>query len=145
MAGLTRMPLRKFLTADVLGATLWSGTYLLVGYLFRAELERAADSMRRFGAWVLAVAGCALAAYIGWKYYQRRSFIRDLRVARVTPEELLQLLDSEEGVAIVDLRNALEYEFERVKIPGAIWMDAQQVEARHLEIPRDKDVVLYCS
>lgn len=145
MAGLTRMPLSKFLLADLTGAAVWSGTYLLIGYFFRTELERAAESVSRMGGWLVAILLCLLAAYIGWKYYQRRRFIRDLRIARITPEELKQLLDSNEDVTIVDLRNALEFEFEGVKIPGAIWMDAHEVEARHQEIPRDKDVVLYCS
>ncbi|MGI8742936.1 MAG: VTT domain-containing protein [Bryobacteraceae bacterium] len=145
MAGLTRMPLSKFLGADLLGSVAWSGTYLCTGYLFRNQLERAAESASRMGGALIAVILCLLGGYIGWKYYQRRRFIRDLRIARVTPEELQQLQESEEGVTIVDLRNALEFESGGVKIPGAIRMDAQEVEARHQEIPRDKDVVLYCS
>lgn len=145
MAGLTRMPLSKFLTADLLGACLWSGTYLGTGYVFRNQLERAAESASRTGGALLTLIACLVAAYIGSKYYQRRRFIRDLRVARVTPEELKTMLESGEPVAIVDLRNALEYEFGGAKIPGAIWMDAQEVEARHQEIPREMDVVLYCS
>ena len=145
MAGLTRMPLRKFLLADLIGALLWSGTYLGAGYVLRDQLERAAESAGRMGGALLTLIACLLGAYIGTKYYQRRRFIRDLRVGRVTPEELKSMLDAGEPVAIVDLRNALEYEFGSAKIPGAIWMDAQEVEARHAEIPREMDVVLYCS
>ena len=145
MAGLTRMPLRKFLLADLIGALLWSGTYLGAGYLLRDQLERAAESASRMGGALLTLIACMLAAYIGVKYHRRRRFIRDLRVARVTPHALKTMLDAGEPVAIVDLRNTLEYEFGAAKIPGAIWMDAQEVEARHEEIPRDIDVVLYCS
>jgi rhodanese-related sulfurtransferase len=36
-------------------------------------------------------------------------------------------------------------EHDRVKLPGAIWITLQQLEERHLEIPRDRDIVLYCS
>ncbi len=145
MAGLTRMPVSKFLTADLLGAVLWSGTYLGVGYIFRNQLERAAGSVSRMGGALFSLVAALLLGYIGWKYYQRRRFIRDLRVARVTPEALKTMLDSGESIAIVDLRNALEAEFGATKIPGAIWMDAQALEARHQEIPREMDVVLYCS
>jgi predicted sulfurtransferase len=97
------------------------------------------------GGALLTLVACLLAGYIGAKYYQRRRFIRDLRVARVTPENLKTMLEAGEPIAIVDLRNALEFEFGGSKIPGAIWMDAQELDARHEEIPREREVVLYCS
>jgi membrane protein DedA with SNARE-associated domain len=145
MAGLTRMPLLKFLSADLLGAATWSGAYLGAGYLFRNQLEQAAESASHLGAVLLVLMVCLLAGYIGWKYYQRVRFIRDLRVARVTPDEVQRLLEAGEDVTIVDLRNAVEFEREALKIPGAIWMDVHEVDARHEEIPRARDVILYCS
>jgi rhodanese-related sulfurtransferase len=84
----------------------------------------------------------AAALWIGWKYYQRRKFMKSLRVARIQPEELkLQLSD----VVILDLRTAEEYAAEGAKIPGAIWIDRKEIEVRHEEIPRDRDVILYCT
>jgi membrane protein DedA with SNARE-associated domain len=145
MAGLTRMPLSKFLTADLIGACLWSGAYLGAGYVLHNQLEKAAELASRMGGALLTLVACLLAGYIGAKYYQRRRFIRDLRVARVTPENLKTMLEAGEPIAIVDLRNALEFEFGGSKIPGAIWMDAQELDARHEEIPREREVVLYCS
>lgn len=145
MAGLTRMPLLKFLTADLLGAAAWCGAYLGVGYVFRNQLEKAAESASRFGAALLVVMVCLLGGYLGWKYYQRVRFIRDLRVARVTAGELQRMLEAGDDVTVVDLRNAKELEREALKIPGAIWMDSREVEARHAEIPRERDVILYCS
>ena len=62
-----------------------------------------------------------------------------------TPEGSVALLESGDGVTVVDLRNAVEFETEGVKIPGAIWMDSSQVEMRHEEIPRERDIILYCS
>lgn len=145
MAGLTRMPLLKFLCADLLGAAAWTGAYLGAGYLFRNQLEEAAESASRLGATLLVLILCLLGGYIGWKYYQRVRFIRDLRVARVTPDELKCMLDAGEDVTILDLRNALEFEREALKIPSAIRMSLQDVEARHEEIPRERDIILYCS
>ena len=45
----------------------------------------------------------------------------------------------------MDLRRALGSAYDSVKLPGAIWMTWTKWRARHEEIPRDKDVVLYCS
>jgi rhodanese-related sulfurtransferase len=86
-----------------------------------------------------------LAAYVAWKYYQRRLFICGLRVARITPEELMTMITAGDDIAVVDLRHELEVENDAVKLPGAIWIAMGELEARHEEIPRDKVVVLYCS
>jgi rhodanese-related sulfurtransferase len=46
---------------------------------------------------------------------------------------------------VVDLRRSLEVEHDKVKLPGAIWIDLDELETREQEIPLEKDVVLYCS
>src|SRR5580693_2639802 len=145
LAGLTRMKPWKFIVADSAGAVLWSGSYLAAGYIFRNQLELAAEQAGRLGSFALLVIGLALGAWVGWKYYQRRRFIRGLRVARVTPEELMSMIVSGTDVAVVDLRHELEVETDNFKLPGAIWMTMEQLEIRHDEIPRDRDVVLYCT
>jgi membrane protein DedA with SNARE-associated domain len=145
LAGLTRMNPWKFLAADATGAIVWSATYLAVGYVFRNQLELAAEQAGRTGSFLVLVIGAALAAYVGWKYYQRRRFIRGLRVARITPEDLMKMITSGCDVAVVDLRHQLEVQTDNVKLPGAIWMTLDELESRHQEIPRDRDVILYCS
>lgn len=145
LAGLTRMRVWKFLGADAAGAAAWSAAYLTAGFVFRDQIELAAEHSANLGSWLLLILGGLLAAYVCLKYYQRRRFIRDLRVARVTSEELRAMLDSSTDVAVVDLRRAIEVEHDALKLPGAIWIPLEQLEARHEEIPRDKDVVLYCS
>jgi membrane protein DedA with SNARE-associated domain len=145
LAGLTRMPLSRFVFADTVGSIVWAGAYLSTGYIFRNQLERVAESASRMGAWLVGILVTALVSYVGWKYFQRQRFIRGLRVARVSPDELRGMLEAESGIAIVDLRNALELEYEGVKLPGAIHIDLQDLAARHGEIPRDKEIILYCS
>jgi hypothetical protein len=50
-----------------------------------------------------------LVAYIAWKYVQRRRFLRSLRIARITPEQLKSELDSGADFVIVDLRHAMDH------------------------------------
>jgi membrane protein DedA with SNARE-associated domain len=145
MAGLTRMPVLKFLAADIIGAGAWAATYLAIGDLFRNQLEEAAEWAGRMGSWLVLVLAILLAGYVAWKYWQRRRFIRDLRVARVTPEELMKMIESGKDLAVVDLRRSLEVEHDNSKLPGAIWIDLDELEKRQEEIPREKDVILYCS
>jgi membrane protein DedA with SNARE-associated domain/rhodanese-related sulfurtransferase len=145
LAGIIRMGWRRFLAFDVLGALLWSSTFMFAGYVFSGELERIAARAAYLGTWLLVLVLAAFAGYIGWKYYNRRKFLRNLRIARITPEELKQKIDSGEDVIIVDLRHALEFEAQPETIPGALHMDAAELEEAHEVIPRDREIVLFCA
>jgi hypothetical protein len=125
-----------------LGGVIWAGAFLLLGHIFRTQLEDVAVYAGRLGGWLIVVLGGALALWIGWKYFQRWRFIKSLRVARIQPEELKdRLLD----VVILDLRTAEEVASDGARIPGALWFDRKELDERHLEIPRDRDVILYCT
>ena len=145
LAGMFQMKLWRFLVFDGGGALLWIVAYSGAGYVFRTELEDLARLAAGMGAWLIAVLGSLLALYIAFKYVQRRRFFRELRIARVTPEELLRMLNENENVAIVDLRNRLELAGSAAKIPGALHFELSELEARAGEIPRDRDVILYCT
>lgn len=145
LAGLFRMHPARFLVADGAGAALWIGTFSGIGYFFREQLERAAEYAVGLGGWLGTALVTPLAAYILWKVWQRQRFLHRLRVARITPLELKHLLDGGEAVMIVDVRNPLDVETEGAKLPGALVMAPDELDARHEEIPRDRDIVLYCT
>src|SRR5712691_3525514 len=101
MAGLSRMPWWKFAGADGLGALMWAGSFMGLGFAFRTQLEDVAAVVLRMGSWLALVLGGLLAVWICGKYWKRRRFIKSLIVARITPEELKGRLDE---VVIIDLR-----------------------------------------
>jgi rhodanese-related sulfurtransferase len=76
---------------------------------------------------------------------RRQRFIRELRIARISAAELRQKLDAGEPLVIVDLRHSLEFETDPAMIPGAIHLTPDEIERRAPEIPRDREVVLYCT
>ena len=145
LAGLFRMRLWWFLLSDGAGAALWVGAFSLLGYVLRAQLELAAEYALGFGRWLgIGLIGL-FAAYILWHIWQRQRFLRKLRIARITPEELLRKLNAGESVMIVDLRNPLDVQTSGSKLPGALLMAPGELEERHQEIARDRDIVLYCT
>src|SRR5271165_2118607 len=85
LAGLTRMPRGIYLVADTAGAVAWTGAYLAAGYLFRNQLTEFAESLSRFGGRIVFIAIALVAGYLGLKFYQRRRFLKDLEVSRVSP------------------------------------------------------------
>jgi membrane protein DedA with SNARE-associated domain len=145
VAGLIRMRPSRFLLWDGGGALLWSSAYLGAGYLASDELEAVADVALGLGGRLGFVLGGAFAAWLFWKYVQRRRFIREISVARITPDELRQKLDAGEDIVVVDLRDSLEFEADTGAVPGALHMLPDELDARHEEIPRDREVILYCT
>ena len=142
LAGVFRMPVRRFLIFDSLGGFLWVVTVTTLGLILGDQLERIS---LRWGGWLVAVLGGGLAAYVLWKFIQRRRFLRRLRIARITPKELMDKLTAKENISIVDLRQPMDIEAFPQMIPGALRIAMEEIEERHGEIPRDRDVVLYCS
>jgi rhodanese-related sulfurtransferase len=64
-------------------------------------------------------------------------------VARITAAELKVKLKAGEEIVVVDVRTALESEVDSV--PGALRIPLEDLETRHDEIPRDRDIILFCS
>lgn len=146
LAGSAGVPRWQFLLLDVTGALVWSGTWLGIGYAFSDALDIVARWVARLGSYALLLAGAALAAYVGIKYAQRRRIFRELRMARITPEELRRRLDAGDGdLVVIDTRSMLDVQRVPYVIPGAIRIDADEVDRRHAEMPRDREIVLYCT
>ena len=145
LAGIIRMGWRRFLLFDAFGALLWSSSFMITGYVFSSQLERIASRAAYLGEWLLVLVLAAFAGYIGWKYYNRRKFLRKLKISRITPEELKAKIDAGEDVIIVDLRHALDFEAQPETILGALHMDAAELEEAHEVIPRDREIVLFCA
>ena len=145
LAGISRMSWLRFALFDGLGALLWASAYIGTGYVFSGELERVAAHLNFLGSGLFLLLVAVLAAYIGWKYVNRRRFLSKLRIARITPEELHQRMAAGEDVVVVDLRHSLEFEAEPETIRGAVHMDAEELEEAFEVIPRDREIVLFCS
>ena len=87
----------------------------------------------------------AFAAYIAYKFIGRQRFLRQLRISRITVNELKGKIDGGEQIVIVDLRHAMDFEADPQTIPGAFRMDAGELQEKNDRLPRDRDVVLYCT
>jgi membrane protein DedA with SNARE-associated domain/rhodanese-related sulfurtransferase len=144
LAGMIETGLVRFLAFDTAGALVWSGAYATLGYVFSNQLERLIVYLSQFGNSVLFLAAIAFAVYIGYKYGQRRRFLKTLAIDRITPEELKSIMDSNEDVVVLDLRNQLDVNMDRFRIPGAFHA-LPEILGLHGDVPHDQEVVLYCT
>jgi membrane protein DedA with SNARE-associated domain len=145
LAGVFKMTPLRFFLFDVTGSILWAASFLGLGYAFTGQIEQIAAHATALGSWLLVILIGSLLAYIAWKFIARYRFLRELRIARITPEELKQKLDAGEDVVIVDLRHSMDFEADPKTIPGAFRMDATELQEKSDRLPRDREVILYCT
>lgn len=146
LSGSTGVPLRRFILYDLLGSILWCGSFLVAGYLFREKVTSLADRLGNF-KWMLVLTLLVIipAAYIGFKYWQKRKFVREIWTERITPDELFQRLQDGEKVLVVDLRHPLDFLPDPRILPQAVRILPEELEQGLKEIPRGHEVVLYCT
>ena len=145
LAGVFHMKIGRFLSFDTLGSLLWAGLYTGLGFAFSDKLERVGERAAQLGIWLGILLLGGLLAFLTWKYIHRRRFLHDLRLARITPVELRERIKAGEDLVIVDLRHSLSFEADPEYIPGAKHIDPDELDQRQGDIPRDRDVVLYCT
>lgn len=145
VAGLIGMRPLRFLLWDGAGAVLWAAAYLGLGWVFGAQIERVVMAVLDVGSRLFVLAGLALLAYVLLKFAQRRRFLRQIQMDRVTPEELRRRIEAGEDVMVVDLRHSADFEADGTTLPGALQLTPDTLDARFDGIPPDREVILFCT
>ncbi len=145
LAGVFGMRFGRFLLFDALGAVLWLGAFGGLGYAFGHQLEVLAGRIQALGVRLGAALLALVAAYVLAKYVQRRRFLRQLRIARISAAELAARLAAGEDLVVVDLRHSVDFAADPETIPGAVHVPVEEIEQRAGEIPQQQEIVLYCT
>jgi membrane protein DedA with SNARE-associated domain/rhodanese-related sulfurtransferase len=145
MAGALRIGWLRFVVLSTCGAALWVGSGLLAGVLFKSQIERLLQHLAEIGGMAGAGVALLLAAYIGYKWWERRRFYRMLRMARISVADLYELIQAGASPVIIDVRSVTARELEPRWIPGALHVPLQNVAHQLKELPRDRDIILYCT
>ena len=142
LAGIGGLTLAGFLLYDGLGVLLWVGSTVGLGYVFSDRLDTALEYATFMTPAVITVAAAAVSMYIAGKALRRRMELR--RVVRISADDLWKQLESLNVPVVVDVRARSASERDGV-IPGALIMPADEVSRRYVELPSDRDVVVYCA
>jgi len=145
LAGIVGMSAATFALYDIGGTLIWAAVSAGIGALFSNQLEQLVGLFDQAGGLLLAILLAGLAGFIAYKFYHRQKFLRHLRMAKISVEELKRRMDAGDAISVVDVRHPLALELDPETIPGAINFTLEEIEHRHQEIPRDRDIVLYCS
>lgn len=133
----------KFLLFDGLGAALWVGSAIFLGSLFSTTVEDLLDILADLGKWGVVLVAVAFAVYLAKKWWQRYMFLKDLRMARITVEELDQLLKQENPPTVIDVRSGLAQQ--QGRIPGAMVLSDDDISALVINTELNSEVIIYCA
>ena len=145
MAGAMRVGWLRFVLLSTCGAILWVGSGLVAGMLFKTQIERLLEHLSQVGNIAGAGAVILLAAYIAFKWWERSRFYRMLRMARISVADLYELIERGAAPVILDVRSITARELEPRWIPGALHVPLQDVAKQLKELPRDREIILYCT
>ncbi len=147
LAGSMKMRFWQFLRLDFLGALVYGMSYILLGYLSRDFLAAILRGFHAAGRAMEVVIVAALAAYAIYRILQYRKNKVYSVVPRVQVEELARRLASEDGkrVQIVDVRSHGYYDSGGARIKNSIRIEPNNLEQEIKNLPKDKDIYLYCT
>ena len=137
----------QFLQLDFVGALLYSSTYLLVGYLSRDFLAATLRGFHAAGRAMEIIVIAALLVYAIYRAAQFRKYKKYRIMPRVQVQELAARLASEEAgrVLIVDVRSHGYYSVGAERIAGSIRIEPNNLDEEIKNLPKDKDIYLYCT
>ena len=144
MAAVLRLPLAFFLSLNLAGGFLYYGLAALVGALFHRAVADILNTMAAFGTISIAVLAAVFAIYVLLRWWERVTFIRQLRMDRITVEELIDLMESGNPPVILDVRSADTRDRDGI-IPGALAAHPEDIHPRLTEISPETEIVVYCA
>ena len=145
LAGTVRLDLRTFLLYETAGALLWAGAWMTGGYLAADFLSAMAAKAMRTAKPLLVLVAIGFCAWLVFKWVVRWRFLRHLRAARMTVEDLKDRLDAGERIVLVDVRTAFDIEAVPYRLPGAVRFAPGDLGQGRAPFQREDIVVFYCS
>ena len=144
MAGVLRVPLYRFIPCDAIGAALWSGVAIFLGYIFRDAIDDVLNVFEQMGKIGLILIALAFVAYLSWKWLQRKRFLRQLIMDRITVDEVRSLIDAGKIGMVIDVRSPMSQEITG-RIPGAVTIDPENLKFELIAVEPQSEVVVYCA
>jgi membrane protein DedA with SNARE-associated domain len=145
IAGAMHLKLAPFLLYSALGAGLWAGAAVAAGMVFHAQIDQLLAWLANMGLGTALVMGLTVGFYVAFKWLERYMFIRLMRMARITADELHDMMRQGMKLVILDVRSHAARKLDPRRIPGAIAVDIAAPDRNLADVPPDGEVVIYCT
>jgi membrane protein DedA with SNARE-associated domain len=145
LAGAMRLGVLRFLGYSAVGAALWAGMAVAAGVVFAQQVDWLLQWLSEMGSKAALVIGGAFALFVTYKWWERRRFIRRLRMARISVDELYELMEDGAAPVVLDVRSRGARSLDPRRIPGARHVDLAEPERHLAGVPPEHEVVVYCT
>ncbi|MBE2244477.1 MAG: VTT domain-containing protein [Burkholderiaceae bacterium] len=145
MAGALGMSTLAFLGFETLGAAVWSGLLMGVGWAFAGQIQQVLDTLETLGIAAVGLLAVLAAIYLALRWWRRRLFMQGLAMPRIGVAELVELMNAEPRPIVVDVRTDAARTIDARRIPGAIGVGLADIERLAAQWSRDRELVLYCN
>jgi membrane protein DedA with SNARE-associated domain/rhodanese-related sulfurtransferase len=145
VAGATRIGWLRYLVFNTTGGALWVAAGMGGGMLLGEQIQGLLAYLQRYGIEAVLVLAAIVVGYVAFKWWERHRFYRMLRMARISVDELHRLMDLGATPLVVDVRSAIARSVEPRYIPGAVHLPLHGFEEHIKELPRDREIILYCN
>lgn len=139
LAGESGTSVRRFIIYDGIGAALWAGGAVALGAIFHEAVEAVLVQLDQLGQVAVLLLVVAIALFVLVKWWQRRRFMEQIRMSRITTDELASMLDSGLPATILDVRTP-ERRAASGWIPGSISVR----DIAELQVSPGDEVIVYC-
>lgn len=144
IAGVIGMRRSTFLLASGLGAALWAGAALLMGALLQKQIQQGMGLLSQHGVRLAGLFALLLVLWIGWKYAQKRRFLRLAKMRHVSAQEVMASFNSVRPMHILDLRNPATVE-QAGSILNGHATQYETLTTSLAKLPKDYPIVTVCA
>jgi membrane protein DedA with SNARE-associated domain/rhodanese-related sulfurtransferase len=145
LVGAMRLRASVFVLFDGLGSLIWIGVVVGLGYVFAQQIDHVLLMLASAGVVAVEFLAVLLVAYVLVKWWQRRRLLLSLRLARITVDELHQMIEEGKQPIVVDIRSQAIRQMDSRTIPGALMADLRGINHDLDDVPIDQDIIIYCS
>jgi membrane protein DedA with SNARE-associated domain len=145
LAGIVGTKPITFLAYNAAGALVWAAVPVLGGMAFHGTVDRVIAVLDGLGSWGLAVLGGSLLVYVLGRWARLKHFQRALRIARISVEDLWRLMNDGHHPIVLDVRTSFAHAVDPRTIPGAVRFHIDELDAKLAGIPKDQEIILFCT
>lgn len=139
LAGQSGTRWSRFLVFDFLGAVLWVSGAVILGAVFHEAVEALLTTLEGLGHIALLLLLLAIVLFVAYKWWQRHRFLREIRMTRISSDQLRAELQAMPGMMLIDVRSA-ESRAHSGWIPGSINVR----DVAELKVDPENAIVVYC-
>jgi rhodanese-related sulfurtransferase len=140
----------RFLFSDALGSAIWAGAWIFGGRVIAREFSE--TQLYLSVQWRPFMVGlvCLFVVLSFWRVFQHLKFGAVVRALQLEPDQLHDLITSaaaQEATPpfIIDLRQAKDFQHNPFRLPNALRLTPNALRRSVGALPKDRDVILYCS